>query len=66
MSLGSLTMLSLAGLALLVTGIAFAGPPLAGEPEVIDGDGLRVLGESIRLWGIDVPERESAQWKDLS
>lgn len=29
-------------------------PALAAE--VIDGDGLRLDGESIRLWGIDAPE----------
>lgn len=33
-----------------------SGAPIAGPARVIDGDSLRVAGESIRLFGIDAPE----------
>jgi len=42
------------GLALLV---ALPFPTVAGESvRVVDGDGLKIGNQSIRLWGIDAPE----------
>jgi endonuclease YncB( thermonuclease family) len=37
---------------------------LAGEVSVIDGDGLRIGGERIRLWGIDAPELDQECSRD--
>jgi endonuclease YncB( thermonuclease family) len=33
-----------------------------GNVVVIDGDGLRIEGETIRLWGIDAPELRQTCW----
>lgn len=45
---------------LLVFGVlllTLPGPVLAGPAiRVIDGDGLRIEGHAVRLWGIDAPE----------
>jgi endonuclease YncB( thermonuclease family) len=40
--------------AVFVAGAAFAGPE--GRVSVIDGDSIRVGGETVRLFGIDAPE----------
>lgn len=46
--------------AVLLLGLfAFPGGiAMAEEVRVVDGDGLRVGSEVIRLWGIDAPERD--------
>jgi len=37
--------------------LAFTAPAIAGDlVRVIDGDGLKIEGQSVRLWGIDAPE----------
>lgn len=41
----------------LLLALVLAAPPaLADQLVVVDGDGLRVGGAVIRLWGIDAPE----------
>lgn len=42
----------------LIAAFAFllASPAVAQSVRVIDGDGLRINGQSVRLWGIDAPE----------
>lgn len=40
----------------LMGSVAFAGPD--GRVEVIDGDTIRVAGETVRLFAIDAPERD--------
>ena len=33
-------------------------PAQAGEIQIIDGDGFKIEGRNVRLWGIDAPESE--------
>jgi endonuclease YncB( thermonuclease family) len=44
--------------AVLVAGAAWAGPD--GRISVVDGDTIRVGGETVRLFGIDAPEVDQA------
>jgi endonuclease YncB( thermonuclease family) len=44
--------------AILAAGTAWAGPE--GRIAVVDGDTIRVGGESVRLFGIDAPELDQA------
>jgi endonuclease YncB( thermonuclease family) len=45
----------------LVTSIANASPLNAGQIEVLDGDTIRIAGETFRLVGFDAPETFRAQ-----
>ena len=49
--------------ALIVALLAFVSFPAHAETvHVIDGDGLRINGQTVRLWGIDAPElRQTCQ-----
>jgi endonuclease YncB( thermonuclease family) len=40
------------------------GQALAGEFSAVDGDGLRIGAERIRLWGIDAPELDQQCTRD--
>lgn len=42
---------------LMVGGLACAESNLAGKPEVVDGDTIKVSGNTVRLDGIDAPEK---------
>jgi len=58
------TILFAGGVALiltLVTSIANASPLHSGQVEVLDGDTIRVAGETFRLVGFDAPETYRAQ-----
>ncbi|MDU8945090.1 thermonuclease family protein [Ovoidimarina sediminis] len=48
----------LTALALAVAGAAWAAEPVTGDVAVIDADTIRVNGVTIRLHGIDAPERD--------
>lgn len=46
-------------LILTFSGSAYAGDKaLMGKPEIVDGDTIKISGESIRLKGIDAPEKK--------
>lgn len=49
-----------ASVALLLTGAAHGGETF----RVIDGDGIELAGQSVRLWGIDAPELRQECSKD--
>jgi endonuclease YncB( thermonuclease family) len=44
-----------------VTSIANASPLSSGQVEVLDGDTIRIVGETFRLVGFDAPETYRAQ-----
>lgn len=50
--------------ALVVGLVTPAGADPAGRVEVVDGDTIRVGGETVRLFGIDAPERDQLCWDD--
>ncbi len=47
----------------LVTSIAIAAPIEPGQVEVVDGDTIRIAGETFRLVGFDTPETYPAKCK---
>lgn len=49
-----LMLLATVALFMVLSGPAFGD--VTGKPRVIDGDTLKIAGESIRLYGIDAPE----------
>jgi endonuclease YncB( thermonuclease family) len=51
----------LALILIFVTSIANASPLDPGQIEVVDGDTIRVAGETFRLVGFDAPETSRAQ-----
>ena len=46
----------LQGVLVSLFALLLCGHAPAGEASVVDGDGLRIGSERIRLWGIDAPE----------
>jgi endonuclease YncB( thermonuclease family) len=46
---------------IVVAGVANAAPIESGQIEVLDGDTIRVAGETFRLVGFDAPETYRAQ-----
>jgi endonuclease YncB( thermonuclease family) len=49
----------------LVASIANAAPIEPGQIEVVDGDTIRVAGETFRLVGFDAPETYRAQCRNV-
>jgi len=45
----------------LATSVANASPVNSGQVEVLDGDTIRIIGETFRLVGFDAPETYRAQ-----